>query len=252
MKPILIPPFSLCDRPPPADMHLLLPECFRNESYAANVYIAKDRGDYLILDNGAAEGHETHPDILHAMGHEYQVDEVVVPDTMGDMSATMAQMDNFQPQAQFKYMVVLQGKTLEEAVMVARHAMVHHSSWVTCLGIPRHLAQTTSRRDIRLWVVGAIETALHWHEVEIHFLGTTPLWPEEVKFANIALRDRIRSVDTSLPFNYTVAGVKLQRDGEAPCVKRPNGYFYMPEAFFDEGLLKHNIDTFVRWATYDN
>ena len=255
MQVALIPPLSMLYTTQETNMQLLLPALFASEEYAAHAYIAAAEGNFCILDNGIAEGDVTHPEVLIALAKEFKCNEVVVPDVMGDMLATITAIDDFAPYAlahpTAHYMAVLQGQTVEECLMVARHVAAT-APWVSTLGIPRHLVRTTGIRDVRIMIVMQLDETKLCEDKAIHFLGTAPTWPEEIKFANMCYYGRIRSVDTSLPYNYTWAKELLHNSNMHGNVQvaRPQGYFEMSEFAFDVPMMHSNIKVLLDWANY--
>lgn len=248
MQLCLIPPHGLEQVALRGSQHLVLAQ-IKHEQYA-NVYQqAWSRGDYLILDNGANEGEPVGDFALMARAAELGAREIVIPDVLGDMTETLRRARQFwsnlqemtYPVTSYGYMAVVQGKTLDELLDCAY--VYTHMKRVTTLGIPRHLISTIGPKSIRVTVAKTIY-ARYGHRFQIHFLGTNAEWPDEVLYASREV-PFVRSVDTSMPFNYTLAGRALEVN--ATPVNRPDDYFtkwHVP----DRTLLDMNISTIQRWT----
>lgn len=243
MKVALIPPKGLYHVAEESDiaMMLALDVCISDPNYVP----AFDGLEFRILDNGLAEGFQMASRELLGMCSEYNVSEVVVPDTYKDAKRTLVQARAFFKQHEkelgdLQTMVVLQGKTYEE---LRELAIELDGLPVTTIGIPRHLLDTTSQSAVRIDMAHWIEKHFEGRFL-IHFLGASARWPREV----LAIKrycGYVRSIDTSMPFNYTRAGKRV--DDPNVRIDRPTRYF--ERAFpFDDALLAHNIDTYLNWA----
>jgi hypothetical protein len=84
------------------------------------------------------------------------------------------------------------------------------------------------------------------HKFAIHLLGTNPAWLGEVRAAH-KYAEHIRSVDTSMPFNYGLMGVALSSMAEK--LTRDRNYFVHDWGKnANVGLLRDNVRTFMSWA----
>jgi len=244
MQLALIPPFSRLSDTKLTQYQLMLPECLRNQEYAATYYHhTNDDGTYLILDNGAAEGDLWEPEGILAVANEFQVDEIVIPDVIGNRIKTAEKCVEWYDKffdSKFKHMLVAQGQTVEECVDLI--GMVDGFD-IDTIGIPRHLAKTTGERDARLHLAHALWD-LYGDRFDYHFLGATPLWAEELHFVKIGA-PWVRGMDTSMPYNYAHARETVDSGFS---ILRPDPYF---DIEFDEDqqeYLKHNIDLMLGWV----
>jgi len=246
MRVALISPKGLYKWAEKSDYHLALAQIEDNDYFVVYGYLSDD--NYIIMDNGAAEGKTVTDHQLVTSAVRMTADEVVVPDVMCDFKGTMMRAQQFFGQSSWldlpvhtRYMRVVQGTTLDEAYRCVDEHMLHSLDAV--LGIPRHWIATVDRRTARAQILQYIWDN-YGNEAEVHLLGTSYLWPREVYY--IARNfPWVRGVDSSMPFNYTIAGEKLE---DLRPIKRPDNYFdYIHNV--DEGLLEYNINTFKEWAS---
>ena len=243
----LIPPRGLENLVLRSKFHLSLAidELMNRRMYSGMYKRAAELGDYVVLDNGLAEGMPCTPSFLYKHAKEIGASEVVVPDVMQDAEGTINQVKLFFEDRKLlpiKHMAVAQGKTLPEfRRCVEEFAKVE---FITVVGIPRHMLETLRTQPCRIefanWVADKFPGRF-----ELHFLGTNPVWIGEVKAA--AKYTPARSVDTSMPFSYAMAGEDLALSAQQ--IIRPKRYFETDwSRFVDVHLVRHNISTLLEWA----
>lgn len=254
MKLALIPPIDLLDWTCETDFQLMLPHLIGDErydyTYAAH---CEDPEQYVILDNGAAEGEEIAMYRLIEIAQKYGVDEVVIPDTIGDMLDTQEKAEYFfdiwfadkwwgkpdRPQL----MYVIQGKTLDELKQSAAYAL--DDLRVDVIGIPRHvltsLNQGNGNANSRYFMTQWIATKPN--PKPVHLLGGNPKYPCELR--SYPWPKIVRSTDTSSPFNFSYEN-KVLRVGNV--VKRPEGYFDLPWDAFQPDKLHQNVEYLLKWT----
>lgn len=248
MKIALIPPFSLLGMTYTTNYQLMLPQLVHNERYA-QVY--KDHchnlDQFVILDNGAAEGIDINIDDYIELAYAYVPQELVIPDTLGDMRETIEKARHFKVRIQaeptaflsdFGFMFVLQGQTFDEVYQSAEWAATQ--DWITSVGIPRHMIDTLGLVTARSVIANEISKR-HVNK-DIHFLGANPGYPSEM--AQLANRTKtnqayVRGMDTSMPFNFAYA--KAYMDGLSTDIHRPDNYFELPSDSFSDKALKNNL-----------
>lgn len=185
--------------------------CFRKMANALD--------EHIILDNGAWELKQPACDALYQVldkfnpaCHRSVVDEVVCPDVFQDKAATLEMMDKHMHDLMNRakqVMLVPQGQTIIE--------------WTGCLLDMRAYAEASwTNGRIVLGIPKVVETysggrygACCWMEDHpelvpaggAHLLG---VWAELDEI--IALRDFpfIRSIDTTMPYAWALAGIVLQ------------------------------------------
>jgi len=243
MKIALIPPVSRVELIHTTDYQLALPQGLDGfPTYLAEYRKARANGSFIILDNGAAEGNLYDSATLHTYALELMVNEIVVPDVLGDADATWDKANAFESSVQdakFNYMGVIQGANTDELIwMVQSYAT---KPWITTLGIPRHLLTSFplgDQRNARVVIAQWIHDNFRGR-FQLHLLGTNPKYITEItdyrtQFAMYG----VRGVDTSAPFNYAFSQKPIESGVE---VNRPNNYFTLPASAFDEQYLALNL-----------
>lgn len=234
------------------DFHLALaiPELLQDETYREALSFAKTAGDFIVLDNGAAEGVMAQPHELDAIAEEIEADEVVLPDVMRDSLQTIKAVADFMYYYAERpsYMAVVQGKNFEELMHCAETFAEHKQ--IKTLGIPRHLLTTMQSRTARIDTVFKL-SEVYGERFEFHMLGTNPQWIEETYYI-AKYHPYVRSVDTSAPWNYAIAHRNVNGGQET---WRPKQYFEWNWAQrvtakqVSANLIKRNVRTFKRWAS---
>ena len=251
MRLALIPPISLLGTTFQTDYQLMLPQLVRNDEYARNFRLhCHDPQTYVILDNGAAEGYRaTALELLH-IAEDFEVDEIVLPDVIGNAEATLERSRAFLDQLagkkrKFNTMFVCQGKDLFEFVDSADEA----ARWpeVTTIGIPRHALRTCDDDQARISIANILQSTDRFKK-QIHFLGASSRWPSEAAILSDpkhTKQTQVRGMDTSMPFNFAFRKMDLQ-DGIV--INRVADYFNLDERHFDAAFVQRQIYTFKTWA----
>jgi hypothetical protein len=248
VKAALIPPKGYEFTALQSDIHLALPlpSTRNNPEYIRYLEAASRRGDYIILDNGCAEGQLVEPAELVDFAHQIEADEIVLPDVMDDMSETLAATMRFleiYPQIGdgFNLMGVLQGTTKEE-----REKLLHkyYELDVRTIGIPKVQVQyqgSISRLETTLMIYRNYSPGTF----AIHLLGLSAHYPAEMFHAKGVYGTSVRSMDSAQPYKATEKGFLMSPD---KCwAPRRSDYFDREENEFDV-LLDRNIAIFKRWA----
>lgn len=239
-----------------SDFHLVLAQqCSADPDYKkafTRGYGPVGPDDFVILDNGAYEGDMVTNDYLFNTALDIKANEIVLPDKMRSVEGTIESSVkaikaydvwyNFmKPSYTFGMMGVLQtsgsmGEVIESLEQFAKWPQI------TTVGIPRHFCDID--KYFRYQVLNVNQE--YKDRFKFHLLGTNPKVPNEVSL----IADRfpwVRSVDSSLPYNYTLAGVVLTT--YAARIERPVEYFERDwSGGFDRYLLQDNINTYMRWA----
>lgn len=251
MKLALIPPFS--------GLHfitvnyvyqLMLPQLIYNPLYAEK-YKHLCEANFVMMDNGAAEGKMLKNKDLLEVAHEYQPSELILPDIKGDALGTLEVIKEFlsmRPRnnlfPDMGLMAVAQGRSgIELQRMIEVIAKMNR---VTTIGIPRHLVETIGNKAARLTLARWINKR-YGHRFEIHFLGAAPAWPYEVFFAREL--GFIRGMDTSMPFNYALRSLPVRDDRLN--IRRPDRYFDLGFTAAQDEIARRNCAIMHQWATGD-
>jgi hypothetical protein len=247
----LIPPFSLAAKylhNEPHQHYLFLAPYLNgigNIRYKNHVKQACTRGSgYTILDNGAYEGEEVEPYVVDQIGREYGVDEIVVPDIIGDSEKTFELAKAYTPGDRKNYMGVVQGRSSEECQdLITRYATETTCEYITVLGLPKHLLATCNDPYVRIRLTRFARDA-YPGRFQIHFLGQSGLFVKEIMEAR---HFRVRSMDTSMPFVYAFHGINIGGN-KVEAKDRPEGYFKLSARAFEQTLVDYNIHTLMTWA----
>lgn len=219
----------------------MLPHLAHQKRYKGFYQKRSREGDYIILDNGAAEGVEFGPKHLHTIAEFLGANEIVVPDVLGDTEETLARALAFSRYArpEFRYMAVIQGQSVDEALKCLNaFTSMPTLAYVTTIGIPRILS-TTVHKNFRLTLAEFITEQHLDAALEYHALGASAFIREVILLSEYEV---IRGIDTSMPIYMGLEGLDIRTDAYIP---RPEGYF---DADKDHKQVGVNIDTYVDWA----
>jgi hypothetical protein len=218
-------------------------ESFTYKSFYANL----SSSHYKILDTGAFEGEGMGGEELLNVAIELRAHEVVIPDVMGDSEATWEKMLEFAYHArlssQFKYGFVIHTPYAEGGPAQLAELADPKYDWIDVVYLPKLLWKHDPLA--RLDLAGHIHQ-FHSKRFEVHMLGSVAEDPTEIIAA--ARSGFVRGIDTSLPFVESFYGntMDVWTNGTRP--KRPENYFALPRAGFNEFLVEKNIRTTKRWA----
>lgn len=265
MKLAFIPPISLRDYTFRTNYQLMLPQLIESDEYTLTYKRhCNTSGTFVILDNGEAEGVTTEPKKLIDIAFDFGVNEVVIPDTIGDSKETIDKAVDFYhqltlhetqssdkirfgPDFPFSFMFVLQGKTYDEYLRCADWAI--KQPWIKTLSVPRHTLETLGDIQARIRLTNNIIDRGWITNQQFHFLGGSHLWSHEGRYLaapNTLNQYYIRGMDTSMPFNYAYAKKFVNSHGVQ--VKRPEGYFDLPAEDFEGPFLQENVNVMMEWC----
>lgn len=222
--------------------HLVLPHLFQQKRYRDFYQERSKAGDYIILDNGAAEGLGFGRKQLYHVADEIGVQEIVVPDKLGDGNETIARGLAFSryTRAGYRYMMVAQGKTILEAIQTLDFIMTDTKfMYVTCVGIPRLLNHQDKHARFKL--AKYIAKKGYHKAMEFHFLGATRDLDEVGYLEETGIG---RGIDTSAPIYMGLKGWDIKIHDWA---SRPPDYFDLDK---DNKMVDKNIKSYLRWANY--
>jgi hypothetical protein len=243
VKLALIAPNKHLDLLPSTGYHLLLPQNVNAEGYQEYYRRRRTAGDFLILDNGAAEGLWLEQNRLYVRARHMMVNEIVVHDEMGNYRGTIKRVEQWAKELDpaFGYMGAVQGQSLDECKKCIDWYL-EETSWISTLGIPRHLITTTKTKDIRLLLAHYIRSVDKSVTRQIHLLGTSPDYIEELADLGAYFNAfNVRGIDTSAPYSYALLDRYLQGT-----VVRPKGYFTRRIANLQQ--LRTNIFVLKAWC----
>lgn len=208
----------------------------------------KERGDYIILDNGVTELGEAMPmDDLFYVARMVRADEVVLPDVFDDSEATiesslsaLGALDKEVGSWRPKFMAVVHGKTWEEWEHC--YKVFAEEPRIKVLGLPKVMTRNFGDRVYALRKVARMPRPAR---LEYHCLG---VW--EDAFEILKLSDEhpwIRGIDTSFPVMSGVKGYLIHtRAGK-------ERKFQLDEEVTEDPypeVTTRNISTSILWAGY--
>lgn len=204
----------------------------------------KDRnacGDWVIMDNGAAEEGTLNPEQLAKAAYLCHANEIVAPDVINDRYATMELYDNWYHKLPNGYhkMVVPQGSDVAEWMECASYML--GTADVQTIGVSKY-----HRTDRRVLLRTIERAGWHTRGVEFHLLGVAQA-PRDV----IAIAREfpwIRGIDTAAPVAYGLVGqmpdgyehsghIGLNWDSAAP-----------PVGSLLDTLILRNIEVMKEWC----
>jgi len=241
------------------NMQLMLPH-IKHPEYLEDMRWFQQRGDTIILDNGAAESVKTPIKELVRIALQYKVSEVAIPDTLGDVGLTLTQLDDFFSHADevvalieagIKLGYVAQGSDYDSAWYGIHSAIHRYGDKLGVIYLPRLLLKndlTYTRIDL----AHKIDKVYPDRTFDIHLFGASTIWPREVM---AAAREApfIRSIDTSLPMNFTIANRSLAASSLQAPARIDHFFEWDPIGASREGIIelaKHNVKTYLEWAKF--
>lgn len=243
IKVCFIPPTGLEDRMSTGDMVMGLAQ----RSYPSYVQVIQQlaaKNKFVIADNGANEGQRLPDELLAARANLLGANELVLPDVLRDSSATLAAVTSFLQQDLKKfdhYMAVVQGTSMEQLQQLVE--CYAEMPQVTTLGLPRLLLKFV-KRSIRIDLANWIQ-AEHKNRFNLHLLGASSEWVREPYYA-ARYAPHIRSIDSSLPYNYGLKGELIDRTTRR--IDRPGDYFTQSHSATHLTTIFRNEETYLLWS----
>ena len=152
----------------------------KNGDYAKHFKELVKNKQFVLMDNGAAEGDQLHIDDLIKCYQDVQPSEVVLPDTLCNGTDTIQKSklalkeicEFYDGAVPFTFMAVPQGKTLEEWKECAEE-MVRWPE-IKAIGVskflPMHLKDNRARVSA-CFVLDDLFTKYRRYDIEVHLLG---------------------------------------------------------------------------------
>lgn len=245
MELAVIAPISRLEDTTNQQFHMVLPQLLGNDTYR-HFYTSLPLDKHVILDNGEAEGEKVKPRDLIKCAELVNVNEIVVPDAMGDTAETMARVIKFERTArkhpQFNYVGVVQGKDFAEvAKMVIWYAA---TDWINILALPRWLTNHVDR-DMRTTVMRGLGQAVRDGFDAVHCLGAAQWFREVVPLSEWP----VRSIDTSLPHVMALANRSVVT---GDYVARQPKFFWTDLSKVQQDLARSNMHYFETWCRGPN
>lgn len=245
----LIPPFKLLEDTSITYTQMVLPHLLRYPDYKA-VYsqLCGSSFDHVIMDNGAAESQVVEDEDLIEAATALGVDELVVPDVMGDATLSVNRSRDFIAKVKslspdLPLGVVVQGTDLVDAVWCLAE-LLNTDVKIKTVYIPRLLVRA-KHHDIRIQLASHVKE--QESNVDVHFLGASPLWCSEVLEA--ARSGLVRSIDTSLPYMYGKKKMYI-RENCIPLTQRGSDMDYFTREWSPEEVIvtRYNVSVYLDWS----
>lgn len=227
---------------PKGKIHMLLLHLCAQEVYKLAY---KDVEGYKIMDNSVVElGTALTIEKLCDVAEEMDVDEIVLPDVLGDGIATLAAVKDaikyifkrYGNDVPFKLMAVAQGNTLDEW-MNCHHDLIQLP--VHVIGIPKRVEQFIPRYEL----CEILEAARDPYK-DYHLLGV-PGNPIEIWHAKRL--EYIRSVDSCIAYIAARDGVAINPLSGCDRPEKTIDFTDTPSES-TLGQLQQNIDTMNGWV----
>ena len=184
--------------------HMALGQELVRDSGYSNAYLAMhERGDFIIVDNGAAE-----KDILPfaqivLAANIISADEIALPDVLRDMKQTViATREGARLVPKQKRMLIPQGKDWTDWDECVRQLMRIGGG---SLGIPKLLGKYVGGRERAL---DYIKSQGIYTEIDIHLLGANIFPLDEIR-SLLRQFPWIRGIDTAAPIAYAQYGKSI-------------------------------------------
>lgn len=266
MKASILPPIPHLDLAEGRDFHLTLAHLCEDERYVNFYRRERERGSYIILDNGAHEFQSGEgPNHLLKKAAQIHANEIVCPDFLFDADQTVSLAEKALPVFAsemgfatkyftgqriqvYRIMLVPQGRSYLSWRRCLHHLLELYFSQQFLLPPVIGLSKDYEVYDGGLYrlVQNDILPLVREHALDLHLLG----WGRDMKALGVISREFgswIRSVDSAKPIVYATAEIEITdlfQVEEYP--RRPEGYFQMklsPEQIL---LARRNSDVFDR------
>lgn len=151
-----------------------LVECTEYKNHFASL---TEKGKFVLMDNGAAEGCQLKPEELFEMYELIQPTEIVLPDTLFDPASTIQKSRAFLYQMEqmgvnYRTMAVPQGNNLDEWIACAR--ILIKDKRINSFGVSKFLNVATGDRYVRFKACQALAGLIVEYDrqdLEVHLLG---------------------------------------------------------------------------------
>lgn len=144
-------------------------------TYTAFYRRMSDEGKFVLMDNGAAENSQLKTADLLEMYRLVNPTEIVIPDTLCNMKATLEQAEKFISEyadLPYRFMAVPQGRTIEEWCICANQLLSRYPR-INSIGVSKFLNIITKDPWVRMQAsVYVYELSVRLNRpIEIHLLG---------------------------------------------------------------------------------
>jgi hypothetical protein len=166
-----------------------------------------DKGDFIMMDNGAAEDGTLNLDKILQAAFSIHADEIILPDVLGDANKTLEKSLDKEVLASIPprmRAVVPQGNSQGEWMTCANYFVGNIEFATLC--IPKHTERFPGGRMRLLETIHRLGWHLRYH---IHLLGVWESPVIEIATAHVEF-PRIRGIDTAAPFAWAQQNITIQ------------------------------------------
>lgn len=268
MKAALIPPIPELDKFEHYGIHLILSHLLEDPRYVDFYQRRRDRGDYLILDNGAHEnGAGESPESLLRKADTLGVQELVLPDVLFDRRGTIERTkqmlrwiagpgwEAYCRSGCPRLMMVPQGKDRSDWAACLVSLLRTWDYWTHLMPgsiLPPVIGVSKDYDSLRgglPYMIGHyIEPVFRSRPCDVHCLG----WPSNLWSIAIVARlfPWVRSTDSAKPFVYAKNKILLEPGGHIPDYpRRDPGYFTEEFDMHQRTIALRNVSVFCASAT---
>jgi hypothetical protein len=252
MKEAFIPPKGLENHLREGRIVMALAQLSDDDNYVHHVRELHARGRFVIVDNGANEKVSFSNEDLTQRAIRLRADELVLPDVLYDAEKTFevatqylrereAWITTTSPEPQ--YMGAVQGDSIDELrKLVDRYSEEFE---IKTIGLPRLLLEHVAPVSIRIDMANWIESS-YPNRFDIHLLGASTEWVKEPYYVS-KYAPHIRSIDTSLPYNYGLQGIRI--NDTRLKVDRPKDYFTKEHKASGLTTISFNEEVYRSWCS---
>lgn len=195
------------------------------DEYAAFYKRMSDEGNYVLMDNGAAENNQLSVEELIQCYSKVRPAEIILPDTLLDGYDTIDKAHKslealhkyYDGKLPFKTMFVPQAKTVYDWKLCLEQANADDSIEFDTIGVPKCISTYTGDIEARRKCLQAIG-AVFGNAKEIHLLGcceNTSIIRNMMRSADLPA---VRGIDSAFTYLCSQAGIMIDGD-----VDRPSG-----------------------------
>lgn len=243
---------------PPSTLHLIGPApiqmalahvVLEDRSYAEWYRGAHNRGDYVIMDNGAAEDERLSLEDVIRAAELCGADEIVIPDVLGDAEQSIVLAEytanylwRHWAREAFNWMIVPHGRDLLEWIeCYGRMLQYVHTIGANTVGVPKYIEGMNGEGG-RAKAVQLLCNAniMRWGR-DIHLLGVHSEPFRELEAA-VGVFPHIRSIDTCAPIAYAQQG-RMMDDTPRESMRWDAGVDEQHEV-----TARVNIEGYRRWG----
>ena len=199
-----------------------------SDEYAAFYKRMVDEGNYVMMDNGAAEDSQLSIEELVKCYKKVNPTEIILPDTLLDRDGTINKvrdsyqylMNEFDGNIPYKIMVVAQGFDVSDCytcIENIRGLICDEGMRINTIGISKFLPMNTKNQYDRFVLLATMENDIRSLGCEVHLLGCYED-TNVIRMVHNRCGSFVRGIDSAFTYLCSQAGVNIDGD-----VSRPDG-----------------------------